>query len=130
MSDLHQDRLFWGDIEECYYYDRKTGASKSRVIKKDALLYNSGDFYIDIESMNWFNTIQILLGTVPEDSLLRMPLFPQFIYRNLLCPWGGTVQGFFLGHRFIREETLREAYPYHKDQSYFVKERIHKKYYL
>ncbi len=130
MSDLYHDRLFYGDIEECYFYDKKTGESKSKVIKSSALLYNSGDFYIDIDQINIFNAIQILFCTVPEESLFRMPLFPQFIYKNYLCAWGGKVQGYFVGHRFVREETLKEAFPYHKNQSNLVKRKIQEKYHL
>ncbi len=79
MSDLHKDRLFYGDIEECYHHDKKTGESKSKVIKSNVLLYNSGDFYIDLDQINLFNIFQILASTAPEESLFRMPLFPQFI---------------------------------------------------
>lgn len=128
MSNIHQDRLFYGDIEECYFYDKKTGESKSKIIKSNALLYNSGDFYIDLDEINLFNIFQILASTVPEESLFRMPLFPQFIYKNYLCVWGDKFQGYFVGHKFVREETLKEAFPYHNNQANLVKNKILRKY--
>ena len=109
MSNLHQDRLFYGDIEECYYHDKKTGESKSKIIKRNALLYNSGDYYIDLDQINFFDAFKILFNTAPEESLFRMPQFPQFIYKHFLCAWGGKVQGYWIGHKFVREESLKEA---------------------
>ena len=127
MSDLSEDRLFYGNIEECYYYDRKTGESKSNIIKEQSLLYNSGDYYIDLKTINLLEAFLIVFETAPSESYGRIPFIPLFglLPVHFLCAFGGLFHGDYVGHRFVRTESLKEAYPNCKNQSALVKTLIH-----